>query len=773
MSASMAFATRGSGRRTFVTLLAAAVCLSWVGLFAAPSRVAAADPTPAAPSTTPTTPTAPTPLTPDQQRIENVIAAARQYVGVPYRVGSEGPTLFDCSGLVFRAFSDAGLVDRIGGQRLRAAGYMRWFAAQGMMTTDESQAQRGDLVIYNNGAHIGIYLGDGRVISALLTGVTVHSLHGISLPATGFLRPDWSGDGTVAPFVPVTLPDVPEAPATLVPASSWMPTLDPTLSAPATREGQERTDLRTLNSRTYANADGTFTTEFHAQPIFYQPAGTTSPADLQPIDLSFVADAASGYASVITSPVVVTTRPASDPAGFVSATSGMDSVSLALTATNDATNGTAAPQVVEGGRVVDFFDFQPQHVGLRVLAQTDGFKTFLVMAKQPQRTKYSFVLDAPGIVPVVADDGSIVLTDASGMTVGRIPRPLLLDSSDDDGNGGGLFTAATSLSLDTSGALPVITVSIDRDFLDEAVYPAYVDMSLTNFPQVVAGADVTFASSSHPNVDLHGYQRPESAGFDELWLGRQPGSKNNNEVYMRFDGLAATLGTVDVASASLELLPYFEQAGDGLVDAREVTSDWNADALDWANRPATSATDIGQLTGAAGAWSALDVSDYVTGVLSGGEPDFGLLLDADGTKAAAWERLAASDAGAAAEFGPRLVVTWSGLRPSAPRVATAAGADWSRPPTLTWAKPQIAPDQVRYEVQLSLDSFATVAFDSGVVKGTSGAAQSWTLPAEIANEMGDYQWRVRARYGSDASWSPWSTPQTVAVTGPHVPYRAV
>src|SRR3954453_402939 len=218
-------------------------------------------------------------LTPDQQRAENVIAAARQYVGIPYLVGSEGPNVFDCSGLVFRAFSDTGLVNRIGGARLRAAGYMRWFASRGMMTRDESQAQRGDLVIYHDGSHIGIYLGDGRVISALVNpwGVTVHALHGVSLPVTGFLRPDWSGEGMVAPFVPVDLPDVPEAPVSLIAAADWMPTLDPTIVAPQVREGKERVDLRTTNSRTFENADGTFTTEFHAQPIYSQPAATPKP----------------------------------------------------------------------------------------------------------------------------------------------------------------------------------------------------------------------------------------------------------------------------------------------------------------------------------------------------------------------------------------------------------------------------------------------------------------------------------------------------------------
>src|SRR3954447_10308215 len=285
-------ATRGSGRRSRLTFLAA-VMAALLALGGTAGAAFADDSTP--------------PLTPEQQRIENVIAAARQYVGIPYRVGSEGPSLFDCSGLVFRAFSDTGLANRIGSARLRAAGYMRWFASRGLMTRDESQAQRGDLVVYHDGSHIGIYLGDGRVISALVNpfGVTVHSLHGVSLPVTGFLRPDWSGEGKVAPFVPVDLPDVPETPVTLVASAEWMPTLDPTLVAAQEREGTERPDMRTTNSRTFQNGDGTFTTELHAQPIFYQPAGTTQPADLRSIDLAFLALKKTGDPAVPTSSLTV------------------------------------------------------------------------------------------------------------------------------------------------------------------------------------------------------------------------------------------------------------------------------------------------------------------------------------------------------------------------------------------------------------------------------------------------------------------------------------
>jgi NlpC/P60 family protein len=711
-------------------------------------------------------PSTPPTLTPDQQRVENVIAAAKQYLGIPYRVGTEGPDLFDCSGLVFRAFSDAGLVDRVGGARLRAAGYMRWFAAKGMMTTDESQAQRGDLVVYNNGSHIGIYLGDGRVESALINpfGVTVHALHGVSLPVTGFLRPDWSGDGNVPPFVPVDLPDVPEAPATLVPAADWMPALDPAVVAPAAREGTERLDLRTLNSRTFENKDGTFTTEFHAQPIFYQPAGTTAAADLEPINLGFAADDKTGYASVTSSPVVLTARPANDSAGLLSATAGDTAVTLSLSPDASAHSSKSAPQIVDGGRVVDYFDVLPQGVGLRVMAQPDGFKSFIVMGKVPDDAHFSFALNAPGLTPAVADDGSVVLTDASGATLGRIPRPLLLDSSDIDGSGGGVFTAATKLSLDTSGATPVLTISVDRSYLDEAVMPAYLDLSLTEFPQVGAGADIAFASSGHPNASLHGFQRPESAGFDELWLGRQPGSSDDNGVFMRFSGLSSVLGNVDVASASLELLPYLQHANDAQTIVSRVTTDWNADALTWTTRPSVDDASAMTLTSTAGQWSSLDVSSYVADVLSDGAADLGLSLAADGSRAASWQRLAASDAGDAAEFGPRLVVTWSGLRPSGVAADVAAAPVPGAEPTLTWTNPQLAASQARFEVQVSHDGFTTIDVDSAAVKGQAGRTSTWAVPDGSLTTGGTYAWRVRAKFGADKAWSAWSTPQSFSYT---------
>jgi cell wall-associated NlpC family hydrolase len=128
---------------------------------------------------------------------ESVIAAARDYLGHPYQLGAEGPKYFDCSGLLYRAFADAGQLPRIGGMRLLARGYLRWFSSRGLFSKNEADAQPGDLVVWNNGEHIGIYVGNGQAISALINpyGVKVHSLGGIHQKVTQFLLVDWGRDG--------------------------------------------------------------------------------------------------------------------------------------------------------------------------------------------------------------------------------------------------------------------------------------------------------------------------------------------------------------------------------------------------------------------------------------------------------------------------------------------------------------------------------------------------------------------------------------------------
>ena len=97
-----------------------------------------------------------------------VIKLAFKALGHPFRMGSEGPKWFDCSGLVWSVYKRAGVVGRIGGRRRTATGYFNWAKAHGLVTRHNPQI--GDVVIWGMHGrihHSGIYIGNGRAISAL------------------------------------------------------------------------------------------------------------------------------------------------------------------------------------------------------------------------------------------------------------------------------------------------------------------------------------------------------------------------------------------------------------------------------------------------------------------------------------------------------------------------------------------------------------------------------------------------------------------------------
>ena len=92
------------------------------------------------------------------------VGLALSKVGKPYRWGASGPNAFDCSGLVKWSFAQAG-------RQLP-----RTSRAQSTAGTPVSRAnlQPGDLVFfYKPISHVGIYIGNGKVVHASRKGQPV------------------------------------------------------------------------------------------------------------------------------------------------------------------------------------------------------------------------------------------------------------------------------------------------------------------------------------------------------------------------------------------------------------------------------------------------------------------------------------------------------------------------------------------------------------------------------------------------------------------------
>ncbi|PRY49409.1 cell wall-associated NlpC family hydrolase [Geodermatophilus tzadiensis] len=100
-----------------------------------------------------------------------VVAEASKYLGVPYAWGGTDPSVgLDCSGLVQLVYGGLGIdLPRTSSQQ----------ATAGTPVASLGEARPGDLVFFDNSPsrpgidHVGIYVGDGKMIAAPQAGETV------------------------------------------------------------------------------------------------------------------------------------------------------------------------------------------------------------------------------------------------------------------------------------------------------------------------------------------------------------------------------------------------------------------------------------------------------------------------------------------------------------------------------------------------------------------------------------------------------------------------
>lgn len=93
-------------------------------------------------------------LAPRQTTGEKAVRYAATKIGSPYSYGAAGPSAFDCSGLVYWSYQQAG-------KTIPRDSYGQLGGGQAVNYAD---AKPGDVLIFNGGGHAGIYEGNGIFI---------------------------------------------------------------------------------------------------------------------------------------------------------------------------------------------------------------------------------------------------------------------------------------------------------------------------------------------------------------------------------------------------------------------------------------------------------------------------------------------------------------------------------------------------------------------------------------------------------------------------------
>nr|WP_212763371.1 C40 family peptidase [Gordonia araii] len=95
---------------------------------------------------------------------DKAVVNAKSKIGSPYSYGSAGPNAFDCSGLVYWSYKNAG-------KTVPRDSYGQMSGGKAVAYKD---AKPGDILIFNGGSHSGIYVGNGEFVHSQTYGVPVN-----------------------------------------------------------------------------------------------------------------------------------------------------------------------------------------------------------------------------------------------------------------------------------------------------------------------------------------------------------------------------------------------------------------------------------------------------------------------------------------------------------------------------------------------------------------------------------------------------------------------
>ena len=219
---------------------------------------------------------------------------------------------------------------------------------------------------------------------------------------------------------------IPVAPAPIQIRQSGSPsTPDPsialrrTFAASVTPKGiTEIPSLRTAQTRTFANPDGTLTTEVYADKINYQdPSGAWKPVDLTLIPL------ASGPMTSASEPMTLSSAPVTANADAALAQVVLGGHSVSLRTFGYTSGGTSVSDTVSFAPTSDIGSVSP--------SETEGLEFGASLASATQPSTIAFAINTGGLVPSMADDGKTILLvdpadpkNAKGTTV-RIAAPVV------------------------------------------------------------------------------------------------------------------------------------------------------------------------------------------------------------------------------------------------------------------------------------------------------------------------------------------------------------
>jgi hypothetical protein len=320
----------------------------------------------------------------------------------------------------------------------------------------------------------------------------------------------------------------------------------------------EVTGLRSETTSTWANPDGTLTSDIASAPVRVRTA-----SGWRDIDSTLVADAGGVHPRVARAGVRFSPGGVGDAAKL---TVGSRSVGFGWTGSLPAPTLSGAVATYRG--VAAGADLELQ-------ALPGGYAERLVLRTRPATAPvFRFPLRLAGLTAAVTGSGRIVLSDTGGREIVQADPPRMWGAERDPNADEPTRVAPVAVRITGSPGSQVLEVAPDPAFLADpgVTYPVTVDPS----PNLAATAD-TFIDSGFPDSSY--------SSDPELKSGTYNSGANKLRTLMKFD--SGPIGGTHVLAATLKLYESWSWSCTARqVDIYRATTNWPL-SVTWNTRPST------------------------------------------------------------------------------------------------------------------------------------------------------------------------------------------
>ncbi|MDN3023482.1 DNRLRE domain-containing protein [Streptomyces sp. S.PB5] len=506
---------------------------------------------------------------------------------------------------------------------------------------------------------------------------------------------------------------------------------------------------RTEDSTTWANPDGSLTTEAFSGPVRVQDADD----DWHDIDTT-LADTGAAVTPKATAAEVALSDGGTGTLASVQQGKHVFAMGWSKSLPAPTLKGDTATYALGGG------------ADLTVQALPQGFEQSVVLSERPEgEVSYRIPLDLKGLELSKADNGHLLLKSAAGDVVAEASAPAMWGSDKDKASGDPAHVAEvdTAIEKDADGST-VLVLKPDADFLadPDVTYPVTVDPVST-----LAASTDTWVATNYPD---------SQRGSTELKAGTYDTGTTVARSYVKFD--VTKLKGKHIVDTNLALYSYYSSTcattGAG-VQVRRITADWDPDTVAWGAQPATTTTDAKTNTAALGYSSSCPAGymnfdvDGITQAWADGSANYGLQVrGADETDSLTWRRFrSANYASGDAATEPHLTVTYNSygttsvlaVSPSTVNAYNGSRYVTSLTPLLSAKVTDADGGTVKAQFEVtpnpSFNDAGTYSYTGTSAGVASGSTAKLSVPSGSAFPAGSHlRVRVRAYDGTDyGTWS--------------------